>query len=194
MTSDLQFGRLCRAQWLLAANQNEGESLQDQVSAMFVALRGPLFRYVFVLLRDAAEAEDSTQECFFRLFVELQSGSRIVDVKAWLFRVAHNLAIDRHRRHSERFEGSLDGAALYVADDRTLSSEEDLLQQERLALVRAALARLSPQQRLCLHLRTEGFRYREIAEILDISESTVYENLKRGLSRLTKDFRGGINP
>jgi RNA polymerase sigma-70 factor (ECF subfamily) len=65
-----------------------------------------------------------------------------------------------------------------------------MLRQEQVCLMRVALDRLSSQQRQCLHLRTEGFRYREIAEILGVSESTVCENLRRGLSRLMKDCHG----
>jgi RNA polymerase sigma-70 factor (ECF subfamily) len=128
------------------------------------------------------------------LFVELSSGGRIDDVKAWLFRVGHNLAIDRQRRHQGRMEESLEHSTLHVADHRYPSSEDELLRRERLAQVQAAVNRLSPQQRLCLHLRTEGFRYREIAEILGVTDSTVYENLRRGLSRLIKDFHGEAKP
>jgi RNA polymerase sigma-70 factor (ECF subfamily) len=81
----------------------------------------------------------------------------------------------------------LDGPALEVPDERYPSSEDAVLRQERLALMRAAINRLSAQQRQCLHLRTESFRYREIAEILGVSESTVCENIRRGLSHLMKD-------
>jgi len=49
-----------------------------------------------------------------------------------------------------------------------------------------AVAALSPQQRQCLHLRTEGFRYREIAAILNISDSSVGEFLRRAIVRLRK--------
>jgi RNA polymerase sigma-70 factor (ECF subfamily) len=140
------------------------------------------------MLRNAAAAEDVTQECFLRLFVELRSGKSIDTVKAWLFRVGHNLAIDHQRQRDSRLEDTLDGDAQNVIDGRYLSSEEVMLRQEQISLMRAALDRLSSQQRLCLHLRTEGFRYREIAGILGVSESTVCENLRRGLSRLMKDF------
>jgi len=115
----------------------------------------------------------------------------MTDIKAWLFRVGHNLAVDSHRQNSVRSESSLDSAAHFLIDRRYPSSEEDMLHKERIELVRLAFERLSPQQRLCLHLRTEGFRYREIASILAVSESTVCENLRRGLSRLIKDFNGG---
>jgi RNA polymerase sigma-70 factor (ECF subfamily) len=188
MASDSQSERLAHAKWLFVLTREETESLEDRLSGLFDQLRVPLFRYVLVMLRNAAAAEDVTQECFLRLFVELRSGKSIDTVKPWLFRVGHNLAIDHQRQRDSRLEDTLDGDAQNVIDGRYLSSEEVMLRQEQISLMRAALDRLSSQQRLCLHLRTEGFRYREIAGILGVSESTVCENLRRGLSRLMKDF------
>jgi len=52
--------------------------------------------------------------------------------------------------------------------------------------LRLAIGSLSPQQRSCLHLRAEGFRYREIAGILGINPSTVGEFLQRAVKRLRK--------
>jgi RNA polymerase sigma-70 factor (ECF subfamily) len=187
MASDSQSGRLAYSRWLLVLAREENATLEERLSGLFEELRVPLFRYTLVMLHNAAEAEDVTQECFLRLFVELRSGKRIDSMKAWLFRTGHNLAIDRRRLHDFRLQDSLDGEAQDLVDGRYPSGEETLLRQEQLAAMRAALDRLSPQQRLCLHLRTEGFRYREIAEILGVSESTVCENLRRGLSRLVRD-------
>jgi RNA polymerase sigma-70 factor (ECF subfamily) len=191
MASDSQSGRLAYSKWLLALTREENKTLEERLAGLFDELRVPIFRYVLVMLRNAAEAEDVTQECFLRLFVDLRSGKRIDNMKAWLFRAGHNLAIDRRRVHDFRLQDSLDGDTQDLVDSRYPSSEEAMLRQEQLAMMRAALDRLSPQQRLCLHLRTEGFRYREIADILGVSESTVCENLRRGLSRLMRDCLEG---
>jgi RNA polymerase sigma-70 factor (ECF subfamily) len=180
---ELEALALCK--WLFVASPDERETLEQVLARLFDELRVPLFRYLVAMLGSAAEAEDITQECFLRLFLELRSGKNLTSPKAWLFRVGHNLVRDRRRAVSP--EQELDGPALNVADERHLSSEEAILQQERLALMRTAISRLSTQQRLCLHLRTESFRYREIASILGVSESTVCENIRRGLAHLVKD-------
>jgi RNA polymerase sigma-70 factor (ECF subfamily) len=185
MAAKNQFGALALGDWLFLASREEDKTLEHVLSGLFDELRVPLFRYLVAMLGGAAEAEDITQECFLRLFLELRAGKNVGTPKAWLFRVGHNLVLDRWRAASP--EQSLDGSTCDVVDERQTSSEESLLQQERLALMRAAISRLSTQQRLCLHLRTESFRYREIAEILGVSESTVCENIRRGLSRLIKD-------
>jgi len=185
MAAKNEFGALALSDWLIFARREDNEKLESVLSALFDELRAPLFRYLFAMLGSAAEAEDVAQECFLRLFVELRNGKKVGNPKAWLFRVGHRIVLDRWR--SAPAEQSLEDSPADVADDRQISSEENLLQQERLQLMRAAMNRLSTQQRLCLHLRTECFRYREIAEILGISESTVCENIRRGLTRLIKD-------
>ena len=61
-----------------------------------------------------------------------------------------------------------------------------ILDREKMLRVHRAVSSLSYQQRQCLYLRAEGFRYREIAEILDVASSTVGEFLQRAIIRLRK--------
>ncbi len=173
--------------WLLGT-ATPADAVEERINSLFQQFREPLFRYLLVLSRDAGEAEDLAQEAFLRLYQELRARRSVDHAKSWLFRTGHNLAIDRHRTRDGRFEDSLEKAARHLIDERQPSSEEAMLRQERLGLMRAAVERLSGQQRLCLHLRTEGFRYREIAAIMRVSESTVCENIRRGLARLTKEM------
>jgi RNA polymerase sigma-70 factor (ECF subfamily) len=186
MPPDDRSERLEFPQWIVARSRGQGEVARDQIAELFAEYRAPIYRYLFGLLHNASQAEDITQECFLRLFAELRSGKKIDHVKAWLFRVGHNLGVDEQRRHEYRAE-SLGDEALQRVDDQAVSTEEAMLQQERLARMRAAMERLSAQQKACLLLRAENFRYREIADLLGITKSTVFENIRRGLSRLTKD-------
>ena len=64
------------------------------------------------------------------------------------------------------------------------SAEEILLQEEQQTRLRKAMGHLSAPQRNCLALRSQGLKYREIAESLDLSVSTVAENVQRGLEKL----------
>ncbi|MGI9074409.1 MAG: RNA polymerase sigma factor [Bryobacteraceae bacterium] len=64
------------------------------------------------------------------------------------------------------------------------SPEQDLLAQERILQLRRAMDALSTAQKECLLLRAEGLKYREIAEVLNVSVSTVGENVQRGLEKL----------
>jgi len=159
---------------------------EDAFMMLFERHREVIIRVACRLTDSTAAAEDITQECFLRLFAELRSGRKIDHVKAWLFRVGHNLGVDEQRRYESRAE-ALDDEILQKADDQAVSTEEAMLHQERLVRMRMAMDRLSAQQRACLLLRAENFRYREIADLLGITKSTVFENIRRGLTRLTRD-------
>jgi RNA polymerase sigma-70 factor (ECF subfamily) len=98
-------------------------------------------------------------------------------------------------RNTALSKGSLDSACQTLdpsveasVADGTPSPERELLDRERLSRLRKAVFALSRQQRHCLHLRVEGFRYREIAEIIGVSTSTVGEFLRRAVSRLRKEM------
>ena len=71
--------------------------------------------------------------------------------------------------------------------DPGLNPEQRVLQMERFERLHAAMAWLSPQEVQCLHLRAEGFRYREVGEILNINAKTAAEFLRRGIRKLMKD-------
>lgn len=61
-----------------------------------------------------------------------------------------------------------------------------MLDREKMQGVEAALDTLSPQQRNCLYLRADGLRYREIAEVIGVTPSTVNEFLRRAIARLAE--------
>src|SRR6185369_9678797 len=116
----------------------------------------------------------------------------VTNVRAWVFRAAHSLALNRIR--SQRFIELLDDEAWddfrRSLIDLSPNPEQRLLQVEQFNRLRTSIARLTPAERQCLHLRTKGLRYREIAEILDVSTSSVAETLYRVIDKLTKENNG----
>ena len=162
--------------------------LEQKVTELFELLRGPIQRYLVTILGNAAEAEEATQETFLRLYQNLHSGQRIRNVRAWLFRVAHNLAIDRRRTSKSLDIMDASYAAQLLTGSQHLGSspERRVLDQERLGRVQSGLAGLSAQERRCMDLRAECLRYREIADILGISPSSVAEFLRRAINKLMR--------
>jgi RNA polymerase sigma-70 factor, ECF subfamily len=164
-------------------------TLDEKINQLFTSLRGPLYRYLVEAFGHPAEAEEIAQEAFLRLYRVLQRGEEVAHERAWLFRVAHNLALDQLK--SLKFAQVLEPEAwerlAEARGDGRMNPEQHTLERERLARVRAALTSLSPQERQCLHLRAEGFRYREIGEILGISQWTVVEFLRRGIRKLMRE-------
>ncbi len=167
-------------------------SLEQQLTRLFEEQRESLYRYLLSVVESESEAEDITQDAFLRLHIYLLEGMTVENARAWLFRVAHHLAIDeRRRKRPESLDGGQCAAGAAALRDESGPDPERLaIANQRQERIEQAVSRLSEQQRRCLHLRAEGFRHREIAEIIGVSESTVAENLRRGVLRLTKEFNG----
>jgi RNA polymerase sigma-70 factor (ECF subfamily) len=145
----------------------------------------PLRRYVAMLGVDPETARDIVQESFLKLHEHLLAGGDQSNLRAWLYRVVHNSARNRQASFGVKKTSRLDdmtSAASPVAKD--LTAEEELIEKERSERLRQAMGQLSEAQRTCVVLRTQGLKYREIAEALDCSVSTVGENIQRGLERL----------
>ena len=167
-------------------------TLEHKVTRYFEQWRDPINRYVVAAFGDPVEAEEITQEAFLQLYRRLHSGPPITNVRAWVFRAAHSLALNRIR--SQQFIQLLDEEAWEELKgtrvDADANPEQRVIQLEKLQRLRIAIARLTATERQCLHLRTKGLRYREIAEILDLGTSTVAETLYRVIEKLTQENHG----
>ena len=110
-------------------------------------------------------------------------------MRSWIFRVAHNLAIDYLRRTSHLNHATPEVWQLSEEQlDLAANAEQKLLEQEQRQRLRRAITRLSPQERYCLELRAEGLGYREIAEVLGISISSVNTFLGCGVKKLAGEL------
>lgn len=142
-------------------------------------------RYLIALGTDAETAREIVQETFLRLHEHVLADGDRTNLRAWLFRVAHNLARNAQQAfRSARTESLVDSAAAANVPAGSASPEQNVLIEERLTRLRMAMDQLTDPQRHCIVLRSEGLKYREIAETLDLSVSTVGENIQRGLATL----------
>ncbi len=172
----------------ILAQTRENVTLEEKTTDLFKTLRQSIFQYLTAVFGQTAavEAEDITQEAFLRLYKTLQSGQQIDNPRGWLFKVAHNLAVNRLK--SQQFIAPLDDLAwediCQKLPDTGMTPEQRTLKLEEFAILHRAIKRLSLQERECLHLRAGGFRYREIGEILGIATPTVSEFLRRAIRKL----------
>ncbi len=164
--------------------------LEQKVSRLFELLRDPVYRYLILVLGNRSDAEDLTQEVFLRLFTSLTRGQTVENVRAWVFRVAQNAAVDLQRRkhRTESMEPEAWTEICSLRHDPAPDAESRMLDQERRETYLAKLQRLSPQERRCLYLRIEGLSYIEIAEVLGIANTTVPTFLSRGIKKLRKNY------
>jgi RNA polymerase sigma-70 factor (ECF subfamily) len=162
------------------------DPLGEEVVALFDQCREPLLRYLSSFRLEFPDGEEVLQEVFLSLFLHLRRGKSRENLRGWLFRVAHNLALKRCSQTRRDLAARVEAGIEDVALDPSPSPEDQLVttqtQQRLLAVVRA----LPEQDRRCLFLRAEGTRYREIAEILDMSLGGVSLSLARSLGRIAR--------
>jgi len=165
---------------------NLRDRLEEEVVALFDEFREPLLRYLSAVGMAFPDCEDVLQETFFALFQHLHGGKRRDNLRGWLFRVAHNLALKRQYRTRRDLELPADAGAENPVRDPTPTPEDQAAcsqtRQQLLAVVQA----LPEQDRRCLLLRSEGLRYREIAGVLNMSLGGVSVSLARSLARLAR--------
>ena len=140
-----------------------------------------LLNYLWRLLGDEQSSYDLTQEAFVRAWQQFEKISRYEQPRAWLFRVATNLALNQRQHQAHPV-----GAAAPFHEQHNLACSD---QASRLAegdLVRQILQRLPPQRRAALVLReVYGCSAEEVAQILGIRRGSV----KMTLSRARAQFR-----
>ena len=134
------------------------------------------------------DCEEVVQDAFLALFQHLERGRSRENLTGWLFRVVHNLSLKRFqdsRRNSQSIV-TLSSAVEETIADPDLNPEDRLAQDENRRRSLAVVKALPEQDQRCLALRAEGLRYREIAEVLDMSLGAVSKSLERSLERITR--------
>lgn len=146
------------------------------------------FRRALLLLGDRHEAEDAAQEAVTRLLG--QGKGTVKNPGAWLRQVVSRLAFDAFRR-GQRAQGLLPSDA-QLADAATQEAPPDpaqvMVEHEQARLVRSALDRLSPRDRLILLLRAEGLSYKEIAQAARCRPGSVGTLLARAERRCKEQY------
>jgi RNA polymerase sigma-70 factor (ECF subfamily) len=158
--------------------------VEQEVLDLFDSTRDSLMRYLTSFYLDAADAEEILQETFLALFKHLQRGRSRRNLRGWLFRAAHNLALRKTIRDRRELQNVSGPAAEHTILDPGPNPEAQLLARQEHHRLMAAVAALPEQDRRCLFLRAEGLRYRDIAAVLDIALGSVAASLTRSLMRI----------
>jgi RNA polymerase sigma-70 factor (ECF subfamily) len=164
-------------------------TLEQDLLAMYDELRRPLLRYALIFGLKVEDAEDVVQQTFIALFQHLQDNRSRENLRSWVFRVTHNLALKR--RMQQKNEVLLEGKDGVQESffDPSPSPEATLLFNERQERLRRVVHALPKNDQACLQLRAEGLRYREISSILGISLGSVSNSLATSLEKLTRSDR-----
>jgi RNA polymerase sigma-70 factor (ECF subfamily) len=156
---------------------------------------------MYRMAHNSAAAEDLAQEVFLRVYRSRGSYEPSAKFTTWLYRIATNLAVNHARdtRH-ERPETmvSLDepdeetGTSMDVADS-SLSVEEKLVRRERLMAIRKTVQKLPERQRIAVLMhKYQQMDYKQIAEVLKLSESATKSLLFRAYETLREQLKSFI--
>ena len=164
---------------LIKACQANSYSAQLQVVHTYKDL---LYTAAIRILKRPSLAQDVVQEAFIKGFQRIGDLSEDSNLGAWLYRIATNLAIDALRKE-QRFDWQDEEDTTFA-----LSHEEDEIDEELpLQLMHQALEELKEQHRLVVVLYAiEGYSHSEIAEHLELKESTVRNQYRRAKIALKK--------
>lgn len=166
------------------------DGIDEQTVRLYDSLRPSLYRYLLNIGLTSQDVEEIVQETFLRLYRHLHKHGADENLRAWIYQVAHNLSADfrKSRRKLVETTPELWGELSDSRTDDSPGPEDQVLRKERVTRIHQALSELTRLQRDCVNLRVEGFRYREIAEILGVATSTVSGSLRNAITRLAKEY------
>ena len=152
-------------------------------------LKDILFRLALRITLSREEAEDIVQDTLIKVWNRRESWDTIDNIEAFSLTICRNLSLDRTRLHANR-NASLDNNANRDEQPDTNSNPyEHTMQREKVEIVRSLIDSLPEKQRSCMQLRDmEGNTYREIADVLGISEEQVKVNIFRARQTIKQQF------
>ncbi len=163
--------------------------------------RRPIVSFMYRMSHNSAIAEELAQEVFLRVYRSRASYSADAKFTTWLYRIATNLAVNHARDTKyERPENqvSIDepdddtGLTIDVADG-SLNAEQTILRRERLAAIRQHVMALPERQRIAVTMhKYQGMDYRQIAEVLRLSESATKSLLFRAYETLREKLKSFV--
>lgn len=156
---------------------------RERFLALVAEVRPELHRYCARMLGSVADAEDVVQDTLARAFYALAGLEQMPPLRPWLFRIAHNRAVDQLRSYEHRMAESLHGLPDLSTEES--GPEEALAREQATAFAIARFTALAPQQRSTVILKDVlGHSIEEIAALLELEVPTVKVALHRGRKRL----------
>ena len=145
-------------------------------------LKDKLFRLALCITRNREEAEDIVQDTMLRVWNRREEWNVWETVEGFCLTICRNLAIDR----SQKMDARHVELTPEVSELPDMAAPDKLMERdERLGLLHRLIAELPEKQRTILQLRdVEGKSYKEIAEILQLTEEVVKVNLFRARQRI----------
>lgn len=169
---------------MTSSGHSSNADRRAELSALAEQLRPELHRYCSRLMGSVIEGEDIVQDTLAKAFVALDALAETPPLRAWLFRIAHNRALDVLRSKAIRAAEPIE-AAHNIVDQASPDPVEELMRQEAVKTAVSRFAELPLLQRSVIILKDVlDEPLAEIALLLDLSVDAVKAHLARGRARL----------
>jgi RNA polymerase sigma-70 factor (ECF subfamily) len=163
---------------------NDRPATREEFVAELQRVRPELHRYCARMTGSTAEGEDVVQDTLEKALAQWSPGTESPPLGPWLFRIAHNRAIDSLRRYERRMSESLDDT-MEFSDDAREQPESIAARRQAIAAAVSTFLELVPLQRSCVVLKDIlDYSLEEIADLFCISVAAVKSALHRGRTRL----------
>ena len=151
-------------------------------------LKNKLFRLALRITLNREEAEDVVQDTMIKVWNARERWQDLESIEAFSLTIARNLSLDRIKK-KENQNDSIENEKIEQPDTASTPSER-MIQKDKLSIVRNIINELPEKQRSCLQLRDiEGKSYKEIADILSITEDQVKVNIFRARQTVKQRFQ-----
>ena len=151
-------------------------------------LKDKLFRLALRITLNREEAEDIVQDTLIKVWNSRDRWQQLDSIEAYSLTVARNLSLDRIKK-MENQNGSLEDGKTERPDASSNPSER-MIQKDKLDIVKRMIDELPEKQRSCIQLRDiEGKAYKDIAQILGITEEQVKINIFRARQTIKQRFQ-----
>lgn len=173
----------------------------DAFNYLIEKFRRPLVSFMYRMTRNSAIAEELAQEVFLRVYRSRASYTADAKFTTWMYRIATNLSVNhardtKHERPEVTVsidESDEDTGLSIDVPDKSMNVEESILRRERLAAIRRHVEALPERQRLAVFMhKYQNMDYRQIADVLHLSESATKSLLFRAYETLREKLKGFI--
>ena len=152
-------------------------------------LKNKLFRLALRITLNREEAEDVVQDAMIKVWNARDRWHELDSIEAYSLTIARNLSLDRIKKMDNQND-SLEEQTTERLDETSSTPSERMIQKDKLNIVRNIINELPEKQRSCLQLRDiEGKSYKEIADILSITEDQVKVNIFRARQTVKQRFQ-----
>jgi RNA polymerase sigma-70 factor (ECF subfamily) len=163
--------------------------------------RKPIVNFMYRMTRNQAVAEELAQEVFLRVYRSRETYRAEARFSTWLYRIATNLGVN----HARDTKNERSAATVYLDEpdtetgttpdvaDQTPGAESAMLRNERMAAIREHVMALPERQRMAVLMhKYEGMDYKQIGEVLKLSESATKSLLFRAYQTLREKLKGFV--